>query len=111
MTCTRSSWRIVQGIRLPVSRSKIAVIPFFIARVPVRRGVVAALRSWATDGWDVRIGRFGPILKWSAFGGYMDLMPKALLPTTLSTLKREIEVEGNSSACFPSSRSSMTNRC
>jgi hypothetical protein len=65
-------------MRTPVSVSKIAVMPFFLARAPVRSGKVFAfaLRSNAAVEDERRGERPGPMLKRSGRGGSIDLMPK-----------------------------------
>jgi hypothetical protein len=68
----------VQGVRTPVTLSNMAVMPFLMARAPVRKGSVSAfaLRSSAAVEEERRGERPGPMLKRSGRGGSIDLMPK-----------------------------------
>lgn len=68
-------------MRTPVSVSNMAVMPFLMARAPVRKGRVSAfsLRSSAAVEEERSGERPGPMLKRLARGGSIDLMPKSRL--------------------------------
>jgi hypothetical protein len=67
----------VHGVRAPVVGSYIALMPFFVAIAPERRGIVYSFRLWAAVREAVRGGREGWLLKRENLGfPAIDFMPR-----------------------------------
>lgn len=94
----------MHAVRFPVSGSKIAVMPFFVAIAPVRRGREFCLRRRAAVVLDSRTGRLGATLKRLGLGSLRERIPNSRMEIRG---RRDCSLREESWRSFPARRGDM----